>query len=42
MERQGHDDPADATDGQALVPWGHRVAHITDPDGNSVNLTQQL
>jgi predicted enzyme related to lactoylglutathione lyase len=22
--------------------WGHRVAHITDPDGNSVNLTQQL
>jgi predicted enzyme related to lactoylglutathione lyase len=24
------------------MPWGHRVAHITDPDGNSVNLTQQL
>jgi predicted enzyme related to lactoylglutathione lyase len=22
--------------------WGHRVAHITDPDGNPVNLTQQL
>ncbi|WP_460528234.1 VOC family protein [Flindersiella endophytica] len=24
------------------MPWGHRVAHIADPDGNSVNLTQQL
>jgi predicted enzyme related to lactoylglutathione lyase len=24
------------------MPWGHRVAHITDPDGNSINLTQQL
>jgi len=24
------------------MPWGHRVAHITDPDGNSLNLTQQL
>jgi predicted enzyme related to lactoylglutathione lyase len=24
------------------MPWGHRVAHITDPDGNRVNLTQQL
>ncbi|MEQ7128724.1 VOC family protein [Actinopolymorpha sp. B11F2] len=24
------------------MPWGHRVAHITDPDGNPVNLTQQL
>jgi predicted enzyme related to lactoylglutathione lyase len=24
------------------MPWGHRVAHITDPDGNKVNLTQQL
>jgi predicted enzyme related to lactoylglutathione lyase len=22
--------------------WGHRVAHITDPDGNPINLTQQL
>lgn len=24
------------------MPWGHRVAHITDPDGNPINLTQQL
>lgn len=24
------------------MQWGHRVAHITDPDGNRVNLTQQL
>lgn len=24
------------------MPWGHRVAHITDPDDNRVNLTQQL
>jgi predicted enzyme related to lactoylglutathione lyase len=24
------------------MPWGHRVAHITDPDGNTLNLTQQL
>ena len=24
------------------MPWGQRVAHITDPDGNAVNLTQQL
>lgn len=24
------------------MPWGHRVAHITDPDSNPVNLTQQL
>ncbi|MFG1947455.1 VOC family protein [Nonomuraea sp. NPDC048826] len=24
------------------MPWGHRVAHVTDPDGNQVNLTQQL
>lgn len=22
------------------MPWGHRVAHISDPDGNSINLTQ--
>jgi predicted enzyme related to lactoylglutathione lyase len=31
--------------GQVLAPpndmaWGQRVAHIQDPDGNSVNLTQ--
>jgi predicted enzyme related to lactoylglutathione lyase len=24
------------------MPWGHRVAHIADPDGNPINITQQL
>ncbi len=24
------------------MPWGQRVAHIKDPDGNSVNLTQAI
>jgi predicted enzyme related to lactoylglutathione lyase len=24
------------------MPWGQRVAHIQDPDGNAVNLTQAL
>jgi predicted enzyme related to lactoylglutathione lyase len=24
------------------MPWGQRVAHITDPDGNVVNLTRTL
>ncbi|PZS20766.1 MAG: extradiol dioxygenase [Pseudonocardiales bacterium] len=24
------------------MPWGQRVAHVQDPDGNSVNLTRQL
>lgn len=24
------------------MPWGHRIAHLTDPDGNRVNLTQRL
>jgi predicted enzyme related to lactoylglutathione lyase len=24
------------------MPWGQRVAHIGDPDGNDVNLTQDL
>ena len=24
------------------MPWGHRVAHVQDPDGNTLNLTQQL
>jgi uncharacterized glyoxalase superfamily protein PhnB len=24
------------------MPWGQRVAHIKDPDGNVVNLTHQL
>ncbi|MBM7170735.1 VOC family protein [Streptomyces sp. G44] len=24
------------------MPWGQRVAHIRDPDGNAVNLTQAI
>jgi predicted enzyme related to lactoylglutathione lyase len=24
------------------MPWGQRVAHVQDPDGNTVNLTQQI
>jgi predicted enzyme related to lactoylglutathione lyase len=24
------------------MPWGQRVGHILDPDGNTVNLTQNL
>ncbi len=24
------------------MPWGQRVAHIVDPDGNAVNLTQAI
>ncbi len=24
------------------MPWGQRVAHVKDPDGNAVDLTQQL
>ncbi|GAA1712961.1 VOC family protein [Streptomyces yatensis] len=24
------------------MPWGQRVAHISDPDGNPVNLTQPI
>ncbi len=24
------------------MPWGQRVAHVFDPDGNPVNLTQEL
>ena len=34
----GGDAPGPAND----MPWGQRVAHIKDPDGNVVNLTQQL
>ncbi|MFI0942905.1 VOC family protein [Streptomyces sp. NPDC021020] len=26
--------------GPSDMPWGQRVAHVTDPDGNAVNLTQ--
>jgi predicted enzyme related to lactoylglutathione lyase len=31
-----------ATSGANDMPWGQRVAHIKDPDGNVVNLTQEL
>ena len=31
-----------ATSGANDMPWGQRVAHIRDPDGNAVNLTQAL
>lgn len=24
------------------MPWGQRVAHVGDPDGNPVNLTQEI
>ena len=24
------------------MPWGQRVAHVSDPDGNALNLTQTL
>lgn len=28
--------------GPNKMPWGQRVAHIQDPDGNPVNLTQPI
>ena len=28
--------------GPSDMPWGQRVAHIQDPDGNPVNLTQPI
>jgi predicted enzyme related to lactoylglutathione lyase len=31
-----------AVGGANDMPWGQRVAHIKDPDGNVVNLTQTL
>jgi predicted enzyme related to lactoylglutathione lyase len=31
-----------ATSGANDMPWGQRVAHIKDPDGNVVNVTQTL
>jgi predicted enzyme related to lactoylglutathione lyase len=31
-----------ADSGANDMPWGQRVAHIKDPDGNIVNLTQTL
>ena len=38
VEELGGTAPSGAND----MPWGQRVAHIKDPDGNVVNLTQQL
>jgi predicted enzyme related to lactoylglutathione lyase len=38
VERLGGEAASGAND----MPWGQRVAHIKDPDGNVVNLTQQL
>ncbi|SDE53762.1 hypothetical protein SAMN05660485_00996 [Blastococcus fimeti] len=32
----------DAGSGATDMPWGQRVAHVRDPDGNALNLTQQL
>jgi predicted enzyme related to lactoylglutathione lyase len=30
------------TGGPTDMPWGQRVLHVQDPDGNAVNLTQPL
>ncbi len=35
VETLGGEAPAPAND----MPWGQRVAHVKDPDGNAVNLT---
>jgi predicted enzyme related to lactoylglutathione lyase len=40
-------DRVEAVGGRVLgpstdMPWGQRVAHVHDPDGNMVNLTQSL
>ncbi|MFJ2028744.1 VOC family protein [Streptosporangium sp. NPDC087985] len=40
-------DRVEAAGGRVLgpstdMPWGQRVAHVHDPDGNMVNLTQPL
>ena len=32
----------ESTSGANDMPWGQRVAHILDPDGNTVNLTEPL
>jgi predicted enzyme related to lactoylglutathione lyase len=32
----------EATSGANDMPWGQRVAHIKDPDGNVVNLTHDI
>ena len=38
VEALGGSAPAPSTD----MSWGQRVAHISDPDGNVVNLAQSL
>jgi len=38
VEALGGTAPGPAND----MPWGQRVGHIEDPDGNAVNLTQKL
>ncbi len=30
------------TGGPTDMPWGQRVVHVQDPDGNAVNLTQAI
>ncbi len=35
VEAHGGQAPAPAND----MPWGQRVAHVQDPDGNALNLT---
>ena len=30
------------TGGPTDMPWGQRVLHVQDPDGNAVNLTQTI
>ena len=32
----------EVTGGPTDMPWGQRVAHIKDPDGNAVNLTTAI
>ena len=38
VEAFGGRAPAPAND----MPWGQRVAHVKDPDGNAVNLTTSI
>lgn len=38
VEDAGGSAPAAPND----MPWGQRVAHITDPDGNAINLTHAI
>jgi predicted enzyme related to lactoylglutathione lyase len=30
------------TGGPSDMPWGQRVVHLNDPDGNAVNLTEEI